>query len=158
MVKRQCFKCDAIFYKKSHYDRHNNRKYDCSIKKKNNTNDNSEEIQNIPNVYNQTNNHNNVEDKEICENVNLEKQDDTLFCGFCLQSYSSKSNLNKHLKICKVKINKDNEKENQHQKELKLLKDENDKLKKQNKLLMNKINDIIIKNNEIIKIHKTIKK
>lgn len=88
----------------------------------------------------------------------MEEQDNTSFCGFCLKSYSSKSNLNKHLKICKVKINKDNEKENQHQKELKSQKDENDRLKKQNKLLMNKINDIISKNNKIIKIHKTIKK
>jgi hypothetical protein len=160
MVKRQCHKCYEIFDRKSTYDYHINRKYDCSVNKKNNINNDSNETQNILNdceqINNQTNNHNKTEDE--MENENLEEQDNALFCGFCLKLYSSKSNLNKHLKICKVKINKDNEKENRHLKQLKLQKDENDRLKKQNKLLMDKINDIISKNNEIIKIHKTIKK
>ena len=38
MVKRQCFKCKAIFDKKSTYDYHINRKTECSLKS-NHTND-----------------------------------------------------------------------------------------------------------------------
>ena len=37
MVKRQCTKCNAIFYRKSHYDYHINRKFNC-IQNENNNN------------------------------------------------------------------------------------------------------------------------
>ena len=40
MVKRCCLKCNAIFDRKSLYDKHINKKYDCSI--------NYMEVQNNP--------------------------------------------------------------------------------------------------------------
>ena len=50
MVKRKCLKCEAEFDKKSHYDRHINRKYDCKANTNliNSENDDFEEIQNNP--------------------------------------------------------------------------------------------------------------
>jgi len=81
-----------------------------------------------------------------------------------LKSYSSKSNLNKHLKVCKVKKTNDLEKENifklllekdKHKEKqieelkkyneeiIKHNKDEVNELKKQNKLLMDKINKLM---------------
>jgi hypothetical protein len=58
MVKRKCPKCEAEFYKKSHYDRHMNRIYDCCKKnKKSNTNNNLEKLtENNKNSQNLTEN------------------------------------------------------------------------------------------------------
>lgn len=53
-------------------------------------------------------------------------------CGFCFKSCSNKGNLTKHLKTCKVKKEKDKQKD----KEIK-------ELKEQNKLLMKKIDNLI---------------
>ena len=176
MVKRKCHKCDAEFDKKSHYDRHINRKYDCSLNKKqdNEENTNLDPIQNNPNnsilnpnnsiqnpKYSKMDFENFIENKCIDENenkklenlLNIEKNPDFLLCGFCLKSYSSKSNLNKHLKSCKVKKDNDDEKEKifrfllekdkEKDKKIDELEKQNKLFEKQNKLLMDKIDKLI---------------
>ena len=180
MVKRKCPKCDAEFDKKSHYDRHINRKYDCSLNKnKIQENDalqntNLDPIQNIPNnsILNPNNSIQNpkyskmdfenfieIESIEGDQNEKLENlpnigtNPDFLFCGFCLKSYSSKSNLNKHLKVCKVKKDNDDEKEKifrfllekdkEKDKKIDELEKQNKLFEKQNQLLMDKIDKLI---------------
>ena len=188
MVKRICYKCNAVFDRKHCYDRHINRKFDCSQNKDKQTDVKDEEkgnldqIQNIPKksisnpecsimdftiLNDDPNNKINTIDDELRELEEIEKIDDNIVCGFCLKSYSSKSNLNKHLKVCKVKKTNDLEKENifklllekdkQKEKQIEELKkynqqiikhnkDEVNELKKQNKLLMDKINKLMKSN------------
>jgi predicted nuclease with TOPRIM domain len=93
--------------------------------------------------------------------LDIKNQD--LCCGFCSKKYSTKTNLNKHLKICKIKKENDNEKENifklllEKDKENKENKERIEKLEKQNLLLMNKIDKLIsIKDN--LKSYKATKK
>jgi hypothetical protein len=181
MVQRQCPKCNALFDRKSHYDYHINRKTDCNRNKNNiiDENGNSIEIQNIPKYSilnpeyskmdftipnNNPNNKINDDEDELSEIREVGEIDDYIVCGFCLKSYSSKSNLNKHLKVCKVKKTNDLEKENifklllekdKHKEKqieelkkyneeiIKHNKDEVNELKKQNKLLMDKINKLM---------------
>jgi len=175
MVKRQCPKCDAIFNQKCHYEAHMNKKFDCSGKK-NNTNESMILCQSVPRRadsvpgranFGTTNNQNNtlvVTDIQKNNLANLAKPDpdSELNCDYCKKKFSSKSTLTRHLKInCNVKKREDKEKndtlklvlekEKQHIEEI-------DELKKQNKLLIDKMNNFFIQNNEIIKIHKTIKK
>jgi uncharacterized C2H2 Zn-finger protein len=117
-------------------------------------------------------------EESLEENLEIDKvsiyQD--LCCHYCKKNFSSKSTLTRHLKSnCKVKKENDEvkkvndiekekifkllfEKDSQYKKELKYHKEEMEELKKQNKILINKIENITPKNNEIIKIHKTIKK
>ena len=148
MVSYPCPKCYVIFNKKSNFDRHINKKYDCSTK--NNITDNKlinnlEEIQNIPNIPNNPNQ---------IQNIPVENKNEQLCCGFCSNTYSTKSNLNKHLKICKIKKENENEKENIFK--LLLEKDKENKnkineLEKQNKILMDKIDKLInLKSSKII--------
>ena len=191
MVKRKCHKCDAEFDKKSHYDRHINRKYDCSRNKKsdNEENTNLDPFQNIPNnsILNPNNsiqnpkyskmefenfigigsieggeksnlsnlaNLANLANLSNLENLpDIDKNPNFLLCGFCCKSYSSKSNLNKHLKVCKVKKDNDDEKEKifrfllekdkEKDKKIDELEKQNKLFEKQNKLLMDKIDKLI---------------
>ena len=188
MVKRICYKCNAVFDRKHCYDRHINRKFDCSQNKnkqiddKEEENENLDQIQNIPkhSILNpeyskmdftipndNPNKKINDDEDELSEIKKVEEIGeiyDNIVCGFCLKSYSSKSNLNKHLKVCKVKKINDLEKENifklllekdkhkekqieelkKYNKEIiKHNKDEVNELKKQNKLLMDKINKLM---------------
>jgi len=163
MVFRTCPNCEYTTDRKSNYDKHINKKFDCSqnIKK---TIKKVEIIQNIPNqFYNILQNNilqnnilqnnvlqNNIKEEENLQNVqniqNVPNELIQLTCGFCFKSYSNKGNLTKHLKTCKVKKEKDNEKENifklllekdkQKDKEIK-------ELKEQNKLLKKKIDNLI---------------
>jgi len=176
MVKRQCRKCKAIFARKSHYDYHINRKYDCTPDAiylddtNDETNTNLEKFQNIPFCSEIVPNYSktiqtNPNEKFKENNLNTtEANTNNLSCGFCSKNYSTKTNLNKHLKICKLKKENDNEKENvfklllEKDKENKENKARIEKLEKQNHLLMEKIDNLIPKTNEITKIHKTIKK
>jgi hypothetical protein len=188
MVQRRCPKCYAIFDRKSTFDKHINRKFDCSQNKNklDDKNDDLDQIQNIPKKiipknpnpeYSiidfeipNINPENKINEYEDHPDYNIEiEENNTLICEFCTKSYSSKSNLNKHLKVCKVKKTNDEEKENifklllekekQYEEEVDELKKQNKKevneLKKQNKLLMDKINNSInnsiSKNNEIVK-------
>ena len=167
MVQRKCLKCNAVFDRKHCYDRHINRKFDCSKSKDKQTDINdviyeeSDDLNQIQNILKKSiqNPKNSKMDFLIpninCENIlNIYKDEkdeneeinNLILCGFCSKSYSSKSNLNKHLKVCKVKKTNDEEKENifklllekekQHREEV-------DELKKQNKLLMDKIDKLI---------------
>jgi len=161
MVKRKCPKCNAEFDRKCHYDRHMNRKFDCEQKLVN-LNDKN----NFPNSF-QNFPKNDILNLNNGINVNIDIDDDLgneiFLCCFCSKSYSSKGNLTKHLKICKIKKENDEEKENifklllekdkqhkeelkQHKEELKIHKGEVSELKKQNKLLLDKI-DKLIKSN-----------
>ena len=178
MVQRQCPKCKALFNQKCHYDYHINRKYDCNPNKTNidDLNDNIILCQNVLNnavlmpKYAE-NSICNIEQNKIelrQGNLNIDKEIE-IKCCYCDKNFSSKSTLTRHQKVnCKIKKESDNEKEKifklllekdkQHKEELKLHKEEVSELKKQNKILMDKINNFIPKNNEIIKMHKTIKK
>jgi hypothetical protein len=182
MVKRYCLKCNAIFDRKSSYDKHINKKYDCAKNYIEIQNDPkySKMIQNIPNCYKicENNNnsdynnsddynsdynnsdynnsdYNNTNDIDINMETNITNND--RICCFCYKLYSSKSNLNKHLKVCKIKRENDIEKENifrlllekdiLHKEEIEELKKHNkeevNELKKQNKLLLYKIDKLI---------------
>ena len=130
MVKRYCPKCNAEFDRKSSYEKHINKKYDCSPIKEENT-EICKKLQ------------------EICKvEKNVQKNNEINFsCSYCNKKYSSKYTLSRHLENgCKIKKEKDEEKENifklllekekQHKEEVK-------ELKKQNKLLMDKIEKLI---------------
>ena len=163
MVKRQCPKCKAIFNQKCHYDYHINRKYDCNPNKTevNDLNDDIMGFQNMPNnavfvpnyAENGTNNiyKDKIEIKQSNMNINKEIE---IKCCYCDNIFSSKSTLTRHQKVnCKIKKENDNEKENifklllekdkQYKEELKLHKEEVSELKKQNQLLMDKIDKLI---------------
>ena len=83
MVNYICSICNKIFNQKGHYERHINRKYPCKKKNNNNTIESSYKIGiNIPNME--------------CDNKNNE-------CNYCDKIYSTKFNLVKHQKTCKIK-------------------------------------------------------
>lgn len=172
MVKRYCPKCNMEFDRKSTYDTHINRKFDCTPKK-----DYMDEIiiscQNMPfcaeivpkYAESSTNKNLNVPDTKLhsekTENTKKQINDQinsNLHCNYCNKTFASKSTLNRHLKInCNVKKDSDLEKENifklllekdkQHKEEIEELKKHNKEqvgeLKKQNKLLMEKLDKII---------------
>jgi hypothetical protein len=109
MVLYKCNKCLKEFNKKSNYKTHINRKTPCNRKT-------SFEscVSNVPKLEHDSNKH---------------------MCQFCNKSYSRKPNLNRHLKTCKIKIDKEFKKNTFD-------------------MLLNKINDlnIIVENqNNIIK-------
>ena len=173
MVKRICPKCKAVFDRKSNYEFHINRKFDCTQNTDNQSEEN-EVFQNFPNLSKTFPNLSKTFQKNLDDNFFNNKnkkcisEDDiinTKFnCCYCLRIYSSKGNLVKHLKVCKVKKDNDEQKENifklllekdkHHQEEIKIHKEEVDELKKQNKLLMDKI-DKLIKTNSNSKQSKT---
>jgi hypothetical protein len=193
MVQRQCNKCKAIFNQKGHYNYHINRKFDCSQNKdkqtevKDDENDNLVQIQNIPKhsiekskdskmdfQIPNINHDNKINEYEYNPDYNMEIEENNILiiCGFCANSYSSKSNLNKHLKICKVKktndIEKENifklllekDKENKENKEIiEKLEKQNKLFEKQNKMLMDKLDklDKLIEIKDNTKLSKTIK-
>ena len=133
MVCHKCPTCGIEFNKKSRLIEHIDKKFKCEpIHNKISIDDtqNNYLIQNIPNLI-QINplehltyniNNNGLKKINTCDMIQNEKQelinnsnnDDNYFCcGYCLKSYSTKSNLNKHLNTnCKVKQEKDVEKEN----------------------------------------------
>ena len=131
MVLRKCPKCGTLFNKKSNYIRHINKVYDCSIQEINPQNLSDEYIEEtkdddicktipnhsktIPNHSKTIPNHSktipNENDVKLVENTNvlieqknniLDIKNTNLCCGFCSKKYSTKTNLNKHLKICKI--------------------------------------------------------
>jgi hypothetical protein len=136
MVQRKCPKCDAIFDRKSTYDYHINKVFDCSTKKSNQ--ENLSEKKNCDNTYfndlseyakicqnmpfcaetvpkyaeNSTKINLEIKNEENLENnVVLNYQD--LCCQYCKKNFSSKSTLTRHLKSnCKIKKENDEEKEN----------------------------------------------
>jgi len=176
MVKRQCFKCKATFNQKGHYEYHINRKTDCvpigeykNNENKGNQNDivlcgfvqslsrnmrsscgNMQEVKSITN-YDLTNQIN-IDNIDNMDDLLINPDDIIFACSYCHKNYSSKSTLTRHLKDnCRAKKENDKEKENIFK--LLLEKDkqkdvEINELKKQNKLLMDKIDKLIqIKDN-----------
>lgn len=174
MVLYTCQKCNMVFNRKSNFDRHLNKKFDCTPNINSKTIDSNtqtivfESIQNFLKTYpnfllyqNQINNEsknisNNKENEQVSDINNkciknnktkFELNDNCFNCIYCTKFYSTKGNLTKHLKNCKVKQNSDNEKENMFK--ILLEKDKQHKaeineLKEQNKILMKKL-DILIK-------------
>ena len=161
MVKRICYKCNAVFDRKSNYDFHINRKFDCSLSKDKQTDDKEEEkcefnpCQNmlfcaelVPKYAENSTNEQKIQNfaqnipKFNEDNDKIDDLDDLdnleFCCYYCNKNFSSKSTLTRHQKYnCKVKKTNDEEKENI----FKLLlekdkhhKEEVDELKKQNKL------------------------
>jgi hypothetical protein len=194
MVNRICPKCKLSFDRKSTFDKHINKKFDCSHNNINNTNiNNSNELEcakkanfeicrnlqefagickNEKNTqqFIKNPNYSNItklnfsETPEISEmtdiNYNSTYADDDCFnCNYCNKKFSSKYTLSRHLNDnCKIKKTNDNEKENIFKLLLekeKLHKEEIEELKKQNKLLLDKI-DKLINNKNISKSSKTI--
>ena len=152
---------DLEFDLKSYVESGFNLDYELNIKKKTNKK-NKTDNNNRDKTYNDNendNNNNNNNNKTDNNNSNNNKTDnkinyqldsidcDYFQCAFCSKTYSSNGNLTKHLKTnCKVKIEKDNEKENIFR--LLLEKDkqkesEINELKEQNKLLLKKIDSLI---------------
>ena len=136
MVQRKCPKCDAIFDRKSSYDYHINRVFDCSTKKSNQENLSDKKncddtyfndlpefakiYQNLPeftkicqNLPKITKEHSNL-DLEANDLNNLNDLNNNEFpCCYCHKKFSTKYTLGRHLNgICKVKKENDKEKEN----------------------------------------------
>ncbi len=147
MPDYKCSKCGSEFKKKWNYEYHMNRKIPCVginteltdntnlVEKENNNNTKNptqdsfnQIIQKIENGF--LNEYLTIEKKEVnntdlpINNLTTTQNDNELICKFCKKSYSSTSNLNKHLKGCKVKINKEREEQIEKQR-----KEENEKLK-----------------------------
>ena len=140
MVNYQCHKCKSIFNRKANYERHSNKKYNC-MQNNNDIRTISEPFQNFPilsKIFQ------NFPNNEKCDSKsNIEKIDNEFYCGYCLKCYSTKGNLIKHLKICKIKKQQDDEKENI----FKLLLEKDDIIKQKD----DKINKILEQNQILVK-------
>ena len=119
MVIYICEKCNKSFYQKGHYTRHINRKYPCNLK--------SSLTENIPNY---SKNGIGIPKLEYIENSNS--------CPFCLKTYSTKFNLNKHLKNCKIKKKNDMKEELYNL----LIQDTQKKIEEENLFLKQQINNL----------------
>jgi hypothetical protein len=134
MVNRSCLKCNLVFNRKYSYDRHINKKFNCeSIKEK--KNENEQKICKNLQIF-----------AEICKSEKkVQKETENITCSFCKNIYSTKYTLSRHIKNCKIKKNNDDEKKNIFN--LLLEKENNNKiniLEKQNKLLMDKIDKLLV--------------
>jgi hypothetical protein len=139
MLKFTCVKCNKEFGKKHHLENHANKKYPCQ-----------EPLKPLPITPEKLPENDKNEEKankidENIENLNLS-------CEFCGIFFNRKDNLNRHIKDrCKVKKLQDEEKENifkillLKEEELKLQKEQIDKLTVMNFELNNKINKLIDK-------------
>ena len=139
MVKRKCPKCNEIFDRKYCYDRHLNRKFDCSpnsihLNDSNEDksiqvielNDSKSEIcQNLPKFAKicqtqkivQKNDEIILENQIFSNNPNISGELNNLnfdfSCSYCNKKYSSKYTLLRHMTdVCKMKKENDIEKEN----------------------------------------------
>lgn len=186
MVKRYCPKCNTEFDRKSHYDYHINRKFDCNPNNNlpidlDNEKTNDLEIcgnlQDFAEICKNQNNGNYIKPHNFnaiksklsestqIHNHPIEMNNISYCCSYCNKCFSSKYTLSRHINdSCKIKKDDDIEKENifklllekDKQKEIEI-----NELKKQNKLLMDKIDKLInlkeqtkqnkiINNNQII--------
>jgi uncharacterized C2H2 Zn-finger protein len=149
--QNQCVRCEKLFMQKIDYMRHINRKKPC-----NNANINVSALD-INNAMSM--------DKHIDQQtiININANIDEIKCNFCDKIYSTKFNLNKHVKKCK-KVIKCNEEKNQI---ADTILSEISKIKESMKLTLNEITEkkIILENkikeydgqkNEEIKKDKTV--
>ena len=134
MVQYSCSICNKSFKQKIDYTRHLNRKYICKKKEI----DNNKRAENSTVVPNPAHNKTNIENKNTCE--------------YCDKQYKRKSELNRHLKTCKVKEIV-NIKENIYNL---LLEEQNKKLEGQNLYLHQKIQLLEDKYEKAIKIKNVI--
>jgi hypothetical protein len=168
MVKRICSKCNAEFYRKSNYDKHINKKFDCrqitsetnELEKEKMDDLNmcdfvqdlcsfvqDEKILQNNIIIGQTNSPNisksNFPDLLETNNYSMGISENKLCCSYCNKNYSSKSTLARHLlNNCKIKKDNENEKENIFK--MLLERDKRiDELEKQNKILIEKIDKLI---------------
>lgn len=180
MVKRYCPKCNLEFDRKFCYDRHINRKFDCTLKSNLLIELNDEKTDDL-NIFKNFQNF-----AEICKDEKIVQKNDEIFikpnysnilksdlsdltennnlsintnntsfcCSFCNKKYSSKYTLSRHINdSCKIKKESDTEKENIFK--LLLEKDkqkelEINELKKQNKLFEKQNKILMDKINKLI--------
>ena len=120
MKTYECENCLKVFKQKIDYTRHLNRKYPCKK------------------VIDESKN--GIENPKMDSNIKVKSRD----CQHCLKTYSSVSNLNKHIKRCKVK--KENNMKDELFNLLILKQDQNSKLleeqKQQIELLQNKLSTV----------------
>jgi hypothetical protein len=172
MVNRTCIKCNAVFYRKSNYEKHLKKKFDCTSKinktnliicdfvqnKKELDKFSKSDLENFNNI-NETSNNLNKTSNNLNETSNLD-----FLCYYCNKNFSSKYTLIRHKKDnCKLK--KDYDEKNEKENTLKLLlerdkenKEKIEKLEKEKKSLTTIINKSIPETKEIMNIHKSIKK
>ena len=168
MVQRICPKCNAVFYRKSNYDKHINKVFDCSTNNETNENPNNENssliplCQNVPKCAETVPNYANLVPNcaESSSNNKMEQNNNEIgvnfhyCCYYCKKNFSSKSTLTRHQKSnCKVKKDNDIEKENifklllekdkENKDKISQLEEQNKLFEKQNKLLMDKIDKLI---------------
>jgi hypothetical protein len=140
MVLHKCSKCSAEFNKMSNFKRHLNRKKSCEydlynilqIKKPIHANSKKIKLLNTSLQTEINKKDNNIE--------NTKETIKSMSCSYCNKTFSSDSNLTRHIKtFCKVKKNQNNEIQQQkiqqeatHQKKIKLLLQE---IEGQNKLI-----------------------
>jgi len=84
MVNYICRNCKKTFEQKGHYERHLNRKFPCKTH---------------PSIINSID----ISSKTGIHIPNLEYDNNNNICLFCKKTYSTKFNLNKHQKKCKIK-------------------------------------------------------
>ena len=170
MVKRCCHKCNTIFNRKSHYDYHISRKFGCVLKSHHSNqfndekNDNLNICENLPKFAKICENLPKKTNDEICAKMDLTNNKDFLIdtikdssnsnlnnsCSYCKKKFSTKYTLLRHInEVCKIKKESD-EKEKEKENIFKLLLEKDKQkdneiieLKKQNKILMSKIDNLI---------------
>ena len=109
----KCEKCNTIFDRKFNLLRHQNKKFDCGLKNKENENKSNNENNKINEIINIPKNSKNKIEYLNTNDLTELSEKNNFSCEYCFKIYSTQFNLNKHLKInCKVKKEKDNEKEN----------------------------------------------
>ena len=150
MVLYNCPTCHKLFKKKYNFEMHTYKKFPCEEPPK-------LLLQPLENLQKNDKNEENINKiNKNEENINkINKNDENnenLSCEFCGIFFNRKDNLNRHIKDrCKVKKLQDEEKENifkillLKEEELKLQKEQIDKLTKMNFDLNNKINKLIDK-------------
>ena len=102
MVIYVCIKCCKKFNRKSNYQRHLNRKFPCQKWQSNNIKNDEKWIKNgAPKCTK-----NGAPAPKMVQNVQVKKKSVTcnLICKFCKKTFSRNFTLNRHLKICKIKI------------------------------------------------------
>ena len=133
MVLYVCEKCNKEFGRKSNYLTHINKKFSCNKNLAHNIEIAPKSTKKAPKSTEKT------EKTENPENTYT-----SFCCSFCNKKYSSKYTLSRHMNSCKIKRESDIEKENIFKllsviDKLKNKEIEIDELKKQNKILMDKL-------------------
>lgn len=118
MVEYKCDRCNVLFNKKYHYERHINRKYPCKIDNQNHLefiNKVSKGVKKLPNGTEKSPDDTKKRDNNFIQNKNLYNNDNQ--CKYCNKNFTKPSSLQRHLNSrCKIKMKNEDEKENLLQK------------------------------------------